>query len=292
MKSRNIILFIICSLIWGTTWLVIKFQIQYASAVVSVFYRFLFAALLMFSFNHFVTKRTLKYPLKNHLFFLLQGFFNFSLNYILTYVAEGKMSSGLVALTFTTLVYFNMLGMWLFFHKPISKNVFWGGLLGAVGITFLFWKEILGFHNGVGPILGVCIGVVATLSASAGNMFAYKNHQLKVPVVVFNSYGMLYGSLATLGIGLLRGENFAFPMHTSFIMSLLYLVVLGSVVAFWAYQTLVGTIGADRAAYSSIIAPMLAVLVSSFFENLIFTPYIIAGILFCLLGNILSLKRD
>lgn len=290
MKSKNFFLFTICSLIWGTTWMVIKFQIDSTSAVVGVFYRFLLAAILMFLFNHFVTKKSLRYPLRNHLFFFLQGFFNFSLNYILTYVAEEKLSSGLVALTFTLLVYFNMIGMKIWFKKPISKNVFFGGLLGAFGIICLFWKEIFGVNSS--PLIGVAIGIIATLSASTGNMFAFKNYQEKIPVVVFNSYGMLYGALCTLVIGLVRHENFHLPMTSSFILSLFYLAIFGSVIAFWAYQTLVGTMGADRAAYSSIIAPMIAVLVSSVFENVKFTPFIVVGIILCLLGNILSLKKE
>ncbi|MDD4973997.1 MAG: EamA family transporter [Bacteriovorax sp.] len=292
MKSKNYFLFIICSLIWGTTWLVIKFQIDSTSPVVGVFYRFLLAAILMFVFNHFITKKPLSYPLKNHVFFLLQGIFNFSFNYILTYIAEQKMSSGLVALTFTSLVYFNMLGLRLWFKKPISKNVFLGGLMGAFGITLLFWKEILDFNAGIGPVAGILIGIIATFFASTGNMFAYKNHLLKIPVIIFNSYGMLYGALCTLVIGLVRHENFAMPTSLSFICSLLYLAVFGSVIAFWAYQTLVGNLGADRAAYTSVIAPMIAVIVSSIFEDVRFTPLIVGGIIFCLLGNIISLRRD
>lgn len=292
MKSRNTLLFIICSLIWGTTWLVIKFQIDSTSAVVGVFYRFLLAAILMFLFNHLITKKPLAYPLKNHVFFLLQGIFNFSLNYILTYMAEEKLSSGLVALTFTSLVYFNMIGMRIWFNKPISKNVFWGGLMGAFGITLLFWKEFTSLQVGSGAIAGVLTGIVATFFASTGNMFAYKNHTFKIPVVIFNSYSMLYGAIFSLMIGLIRQENFALPTTLSFLTSLLYLSIFGTVIAFWAYQTLVGTIGADRAAYSSIIAPMIAVLVSSVFENIAFTPYIFGGIIFCLLGNLISLKKD
>lgn len=292
MKSQNLFLFSICSLIWGTTWLVIKFQIDSTSPVVGVFYRFLLAAILMFVFNHFVTKKPLVYPFRNHLFFLLQGFFNFSLNYILTYVAEEKMSSGLVALTFTTLVYFNMIGMRIWFKKPISRNVFLGGLLGALGITLLFWNEITAFKAGVGPVLEIIIGIVATFSASTGNMFAFKNHQLKIPVVIFNSYGMLYGAFTSLIIGIFRHENFTLPTTMSFAFSLFYLSVFGTVIAFWAYQTLVGSIGADRAAYSSIIAPMIAVVISSIFEDVKFTPLIVAGMLFCVLGNLISLKKD
>ena len=123
-------------------------------------------------------------------------------------------------------------------------------------------------------------------------MFAYKNHLLKVPVVIFNSYGMLYGALCSLLIGLLGHHNFTLPTSLSFMLSLFYLAIFGTVIAFWAYQTLVVSIGADRAAYSSVIAPMIAVIVSSIFENVKLTPLIIAGITFCILGNIISLKRD
>ncbi|MFA6238555.1 MAG: EamA family transporter [Bacteriovorax sp.] len=292
MKSQNTFLFTICSLIWGTTWLVIKFQIDSTSPVVGVFYRFMLAAALMFLFNHFITKKALRYPLKNHLFFFLQGIFNFSLNYILTYMSEERMSSGLVALTFTSLVYFNMLGLRLWFNKPVSRNVFLGGLLGAFGIALLFWKDLSAFNSGEGVVTGVLIGIVASFFASTGNMFAYKNHLLKVPVVIFNSYGMLYGALFSLIIGLLTHENFVLPTTPVFLFSLFYLAVFGTVIAFWAYQTLVGTMGADRAAYSSIIAPMIAVVVSILFEGLRFTPYIFGGIVFCLLGNIISLKQE
>lgn len=292
MKSRNFFLFALCSLIWGTTWLVIKFQIDSTSAIVGVFYRFLLAGLLMFAFNAFITKKNLSYPLRNHLFFFLQGLFNFCLNYILTYMSEERINSGLVALTFTTLIYFNMIGLKLWFKKPISKNVFLGGLLGAVGIVALFWKEILTFQTGSHTLGGVLIGIVATLFASCGNMFAYKNHLEKIPVVVFNSYGMLYGAFCSLFIGLIFGENFSYPHSLSFSLSLLYLVVFGTMIAFWAYQTLVGTIGADRAAYSSIVSPTIAVALSAVFEDVQLTGLFLVGMMFCLLGNYLSLKKE
>lgn len=292
MKSRNFFLFALCSLIWGTTWLVIKFQIDSTSAIVGVFYRFIFAASLMFLFNHFVTKKPLRYPLRNHVFFFLLGLFNFCLNYILTYVAEGKINSGLVALTFTTLIYFNMVGLKFWYRRPVSKNVFIGGVFGALGIISLFWKELVEFKSGSTAIAGVVIGIVATLFASCGNMVAFKNHQEKVPVVVFNSFGMLYGSLLTLIIGVGMHENFSYPMTLKFSLSLLYLVVFGTMIAFWAYQTLVGTMGADRAAYSSIVSPTIAVALSAVFENAQITFMFFIGMIFCLLGNYLSLKKE
>lgn len=290
MKFKDFLLFMSCALIWGTTWFVIKFQIDEASPIVSVFYRFLIASILMFSFNYFVTKKTLKYHRINHVFFFLHGVFNFSINYILTYIAEEKINSGMVAVTFTSLIYFNMIGMWFWFKKPISKSIFFGGMLGFLGILVLFWKEITPFQLNSKAIVGIIFGIVATLSASSGNMFAFRNHQLKVPVVVFNSFGMLYGAVFSLIIGLILNENYRLPTSFSFLTSLAYLATFGTVIAFWAYQTLVGTLGADRAAYTSTISPIIAIFISSVFENVVFTPFMLVGILLCLMGNIIALS--
>lgn len=284
-------LFSICSLIWGTTWFAIKFQVDSTSPIVGVFYRFLIAAVMMFLINILFIKKNLRFPWENHKFFILQGLFNFSLNYILTYISEKSISSGLVALTFSTLIYFNMLGMRVFYRKDITKNILYGAVLGFMGMICLFWKEIANFNADQATIVGIIIGIVATFCASIGNMFAYKNHQLKIPVMTFNAYGMLYGALFSLGLGLFMGESFIFPTSTSFLFSLGYLSLFGTVIAFYAYQTLVGTIGADRAAYTSIINPVIAILISSVFENLIFTPQIFMGMVLCFAGNLIALRK-
>lgn len=291
MNSRNALLFTVCSLIWGTTWFAIKFQVDSTSAIVGVFYRFLIAAIMMFLINIIFIKKTLNFPWANHRFFILQGLFNFCLNYILTYAAEQSISSGLVAVTFSTLIYFNMLGMRVIYKKEISKNVVHGAVLGFLGMVCLFWKEIANFNADSATIVGIIIGIVATFFASIGNMFAYKNHMLKIPVMTFNAWGMLYGAAFSLIFGLIMRENFTFPTTTPFILSLGYLSLFGTVIAFWAYQTLVGTIGADRAAYTSIINPVIAMLISSFFENIVFTPQLFLGILLCFAGNLIALRK-
>jgi drug/metabolite transporter (DMT)-like permease len=292
MNSRNTILFTVCSLIWGTTWFAIKFQVDSTSAIVGVFYRFFIAAAMMFLINIVFIKKPLHFAWANHRFFLLQGLFNFCLNYILTYVAEQSISSGLVAVTFSTLIYFNMLGMRVIYKKEISKNVTYGAILGFLGMVCLFWKEIAHFNADQTTIIGIIIGIVATFFASIGNMFAYKNHMLKIPVMTFNAWGMLYGAGFSLIFGLLMRESFIFPTSNSFLFSLGYLSLFGTVIAFWAYQTLVGTIGADRAAYTSIINPVIAMLISSVFENIVFTPLLFVGILLCFTGNLIALRKQ
>lgn len=292
MNSRNLFLFLICSLIWGTTWYAIKFQIDSTSPIVGVFYRYVVATCMMFAINILFIKKSLRYPWANHRFFIMQGLFNFCLNYILTYVSEKHINSGLVALTFTTLIYFNMLGMKLVFKKSISKNVIYGSILGFIGITLLFWREISNFSAERSTVYGIAIGIIATLCASIGNMFAYQNHRLKIPVMTFNAYGMLYGCCFSLIIGLISGENFHMPTSNTFLLSLAYLSFFGTVIAFWAYQTLVGTLGAERAAYTSIISPVIAVGISIVFENILFTPQLALGMLLCFAGNYMALRSS
>lgn len=291
MNSRNMFLFSICSLIWGTTWFAIKFQVDSTSPIVGVFYRFLIAAVIMFLINVIFIKKNLVFPWENHKFFILQGLFNFSLNYILTYISEKSISSGLVALTFSTLIYFNMFGMRIFYKKEITKNIIYGAMLGFMGMIFLFWKEIANFNADQATILGIIIGIVATFCASIGNMFAYRNHQLKIPVMTFNAYGMLYGAGFSLLLGLFMGESFVFPTTTTFLLSLGYLSLFGTVIAFYAYQTLVGTIGADRAAYTSIINPVIAMIISMVYENITFTPQLFIGMILCFAGNLIALRK-
>ncbi len=284
-----IFLYILCTLIWGSTWFVIKFQIDSTSPVASVFYRFTFAFLFILIIA-ILRKAPLKQPLKNHRFFILQGMFLFSLNYVLTYFAEQYTNSGLIAVSSTTLVYFNMLGMSLFFKKPISKNVKIGGLLGGFGILLIFSQDLFNLKEQWLAITGLGINILATFSSSLGNMVSQKNHQNKIPVLVSTTYGMLYGSIITLVIGLTLGQSFYFPTTQTYLLSLGYLSLFGSVITFLSYLTLLGKVGAERAAYMSIITPVIALVISSAFEGLTWHPSMVVGIIFCLIGNVFALR--
>jgi drug/metabolite transporter (DMT)-like permease len=184
-----------------------------------------------------------------------------------------------------------MVGLKLFFKKPLSFNVVMGSLLGGAGIYLIFSREINAQNWNNQLSYGIWVSIVATLFASIGNMFAYKNHLRGVPVLVFNAYGMLYGTLCTFVISKIFTANLEIPLTTNFLAPLLYLAIFGTVIAFWAYQTIVGSMGADRAAYTSIISPLLAVITANFFENLSITPLMFMGILMCLAGNFISLKK-
>ncbi|WP_413578760.1 DMT family transporter [Bdellovibrio sp. HCB290] len=284
----NFLLYAICTLIWGSTWLVITFQVDSASPIASVFWRFSLGALILFSYCG-VTKKKLSYGKQDHLTFMAMGIFMFSINYMLVYWSETMISSGIAAICFTVIVPYNMIGMRIFFKKPITAKVVMGSLLGGAGIALIFMNEILGLQANKNTIFGLVLGLIATLSASTGNMLSQRSYRKSVPVVISNTWGMLYGSIFTLLVGLLLQHSFAIPMTGKYLSSLLYLALFGSVFAFGAYLSLAGRIGAERAAYSGVISPIIALTLSSMYEDFKWTPYIVAGVALCLLGNILTL---
>lgn len=215
----------------------------------------------------------------------------FSTNYMLTYVAEGMVSSGLVAVTFTLLLYYNILGTWLIFKNPLRRNVMVGALVGGLGIGLIFLQEILNFKPGSQALWGLVIGAVATIFASAGNLISYVHRQAQVPVMASNAFGMLYGSCFTLIVALILQVSFTTEWTPKYIWSLLYLSIFGSVIAFGAYLSLVGRIGAEKASYTSIINPVIALALSSLFENFKWTPEVAIGVLLCLIGNVVTLQK-
>ncbi|MEK2689646.1 DMT family transporter [Bdellovibrio sp. GT3] len=284
----NFLLYAICTLIWGSTWLVITFQVDSASPIASVFWRFALGAALLFSYC-LITRKKLSYGKQDHLNFLAMGIFMFSINYMLVYWSETMISSGIAAICFTVIVPYNMLGMKIFFKKPITPKVVAGSLLGGAGIALIFMNEITGLQANRNTIFGLVLGLIATLSASTGNMLSQRSYRKAVPVVISNTWGMLYGSIFTLMVGLVLQHSFAIPMTAKYLSSLMYLSLFGSVFAFGAYLLLAGRIGAERAAYSGVVSPIIALTLSSMYEDFKWTPYIVAGVALCLLGNVLTL---
>jgi drug/metabolite transporter (DMT)-like permease len=233
----------------------------------------------------------MKFKTKDHPWFIAQGIFMFSVNYMLTYIAEGMISSGLVAVTFTLLLYYNILGTRVLFKTPLRRNVILGSIIGGLGIGLIFLQEIMHFEAGSKSIWGLVIGAVATFFASAGNLVSYKHRENKVPVMASNAFGMLYGSCFTLIVALVFNQDFTTHWTPKFIISLLYLSIFGSVIAFGAYLSLIGRIGAEKAAYTSVLNPVIALILSSLFENFQWTLEVAIGVALCILGNIITLHK-
>jgi drug/metabolite transporter (DMT)-like permease len=277
-------------LIWGSTWLAIKFQLGVVDPSQSVAYRFLLAALMLFAWCVF-RRLSLRFGRRAHGMIALQGFCLFALNYLLFYLAELQITSGLAAVVFSTIVIMNLLNGRLFLGTPVEWKVLLGGGLGLLGLVLMFWPEMVAVDFS-GPVLqGLLLSVAATYLASLGNIISARNQQHGLPVVQTNTIGMAYGGLCMLIVALVSGTPFRIELTYSYLLSLGYLALFGSVIAFGCYLSLVGRIGPGRAAYATLLFPLVALVLSTFWEDYHWSAEALAGIGLILGGNYLALKK-
>ena len=287
---KNFILYIIPAFIWGSTWLAITFQLGVVDPLVSVFYRFLLAAIILFVYCSMI-KLNLKYNAKQHLFMALQGVFLFGINYWLVYLAEVHLESGLVAVIFTTIIFLNIFNGFVFLKSKIRMNVLGSALIGFTGIILVFKDELLGFNFSSDKSLGLLLSFLSVIAASLGNIISAYNQRNKLPVMQTNAFGMFYGALLMLLLVFITNTHFSFDISVGYISSLIYLAVFGSIIAFYSYLTLLGKIGADRAAYVTLVFPIIALLLSTFFEDYTWTLFALLGVALITFGNFLMLKK-
>jgi drug/metabolite transporter (DMT)-like permease len=285
----NLFLYLTTVLIWGLTWIAIKFQLGDVAPEVSIAYRFALASTLIFLFI-LVRRLPLKFGWRAQFYFALQGLFLFSLNYIFVYISELFLASGLVAIIFSTVILFNVLFGALFLHNPIRSQVVLGAVIGLVGLVLVFGTEMFSFDLSDQRLLGLVLAVLAVISASLGNIVSARNQRHHLPVVQTNAYGMAYGTLFMLLLAIIRGASINFDPSPEYLVSLIYLALFGSVIAFGTYLTLLGRIGPDRAAYVSILFPIIALVVSTLYEGLSWSPPQLFGVLLVLLGNVMVLS--
>lgn len=286
----NAFLYLITVLIWGSTWLAIKFQLGVVAPELSIAYRFGLAASILIIFS-LIRRLPLRFDIKSHGFFVLQGLLLFSLNYILVYLAEGFLTSGLVAIIFSLIIIFNVIFGAIFLGNPIRTRVMIGAILGLAGLAFVFWPELSSFSLSSLQILGLIMAFIATISASLGNVVSARNQRHELPVLQTNAYGMLYGALFMLILAIFRGVQLEFDTSPGYIVSLIYLAVFGSVIAFGSYLTLLGRIGLDRAAYVTVLFPVIALLLSTIFEDLQWGVPQLLGVVLILFGNAVVLTK-
>lgn len=287
---NNLTLYLVSVLIWGSTWLAIKFQLGVVAPELSVGYRFLLAAALLFVYSK-LRRLNLRFSLRQHAFIALQGLLLFSLNYVMVYIAELYITSGLVSVLFSTVILFNVLFGALLLRNPIQPRVLAGSLVGIAGLVLIFWPEVAGLDLEGVRLLGFVLGMGSAVLASLGNLASARNQRNGLPVIQSNAFGMLYGSLATLLVAFGRGATLQFDFSPGYIASLFYLALFGSVIAFGSYLTLLGRIGADRAAYATVLFPVIALVLSVIFEGLHFNSLQFAGVALVLLGNLILVNR-
>lgn len=288
--TNNSILFLTPAIIWGSTWYVIKFQLGTVDPLVSVGYRFLLAAALFLGFC-LLTKRSLKFTLNQHLRIAMQGLFLFGLNYWMTYSSEEYLTSGLVAVGFSTLIFFNIFFGAIFLKTKVDRRVLFAALFGLSGTIIIFRPELAVFNFEDDSFKGLIYCTLGVSIASLGNITSSHNSKLNIPVIQASALGMLYGGVFMTGLAVILGRPFTMDWGFDYVASMIYLVIFGSIVAFATYLTLIKKIGPDKAAYAIVIVPVIAILISSILEGYNFTLETGFGMALLLLGNFLALFK-
>ena len=286
----NLLLYAVSVLIWGSTWLAIDFQLGIVPVEVSLTYRYLIAAGLAFAWCGVIGQQ-LRFDRRAHGYFVLMGTFMFGLNYIAAYAAQIYITSALNAICFSAMVWMNIVNARIFLGARIDRRTAIGATLGIAGIVIIFWPEVQSVSLSDRTFVGACLSLTGALLASFGNVVAQAAQQRSLPVMASTAWGMFYGALLNAGVALIRGKPFVFDTSPAYVSSLLFLAVFGSVVAFGCYLTLLGRIGANRAGYSMVMIPIVALALSAMFEGLAIEPHILAGVTIALVGNVAILAR-
>jgi len=286
----NLILFIATLFCWSPTWYLIKFQLGYVDPLVSVFYRFIIASLIIFIYL-IIKRKNLNFFFIQHIWFLFFGICLYSINYVFFYTSNTYLISAFPAIVFSTVVIMNILGEWFYFKKKPTTKTLSGALIGMIGILIIFNKEIFNFSFSNGTHIGLFLALLGTFCASTGNMIHQRNLNNNFPLIETIAFAMLYGSFITLLITQLNNTELLFEFTFGYIASLLYLSVFGSIFAFIFYLKLLEKVGPGRAGYVGVIMPVIALLISTIFENLEWQINLITGLPVLLIGAVLVINQ-
>lgn len=276
-------------LIWGSTWIMIRFQLGVVPPQVSIVYRFMVAALALALFARLAGK-SLAIRRGNYGWVALQGLFLFSANYYFVYHGTAFIPSGLVAVVFTLIVQLNIVNERLFFGTRIDPVVVMAGFMGAAGVAMMFWPEISRLSVTDDSVRGLLLVLSGAVMASFGNMAAIRNTRERISVLALNTHAMAIGATLSAVAALVAGEPFIVDWRPAYVGSLLYLAIPGTAIAFGCYLVLIDRIGATKAAYSAVMLPVVALIISTFAEDYRWSALSVSGMLIALAGNAIALS--
>jgi drug/metabolite transporter (DMT)-like permease len=211
-------------------------------------------------------------------------------NFLLFYYAAEHVASGLLSIVFSLASIGNVALGAMIFGTRIERRVVIGGGFGVVGVAMMFAPELGGMRMDIAALIGLALSAAGTLCFCVGNMLSLAAQRKRMPVFATIGWSMLYGVAFMAAFAFLRGDNFVLDFSATYLGGLLYLSVIGSVLAFGVYFTLLGRIGAARAGYTTVMYPVVALIVSTFAESYRWTLLAVLGLAAVLAGNLLVLR--
>ena len=289
----NLVLYALVVLIWGTTWIALKWQLGSVPIALSIGYRFALAALLLFAL--LAMRRRLTPPRGRALALVAaQGLCLFCINFVCFLKASATLQSGLIAVVFSTSTLWNALLARLILRRTIAPQVIAGGGVGLAGLMLLFAPQLVAgasAADSAATLVGLGWALAGTLCFSSGNLLSSALQARGLQPVQTNAWGMAFGALLLFAYCLVSATPWSFDASPRYVAALVYLAIPGSVVAFTAYLTLVGRLGPERAAYSTVLFPIVALNVSALLEGYQWTAAAFAGLLLVMIGNVQVFRR-
>jgi len=279
------------TLIWASTWHVILYQLDSGVPVLnSVAWRFAIAALLLAGLALARGEALLRMPLSAHGLMLATGIVQYSGNYVSVYEAERHIPTGLVAVLFCLMVFGNALSGRLFFGQAVTRRFLLAASGGVAGVVLIFWPEIAATGARPTAALGLGLGLLAVLAACTGNVLTLTLTRRGLALVPVLAWSMGYGALFLLLASLATGQGLHFAWQPAYLLSLAYLALAGSVMAFVLYFRLAQRQGAARAALTGVVIPVIALAISALLEGYVPSLLSVAGMALCL-GSIYVATR-
>ena len=286
---NNTALFLVPALIWGSTWHAITWQLGTVAEEVSVTYRFALASLLL-ALGCVATRRSLRFSLRDHAFLAGVGLLMICINYNFIYWAERIVVSGLVAVVYSTIVFMTPIGMRIAYGEPMKPRLLAAATLGVTGVSLLFLPELREVGRGGRMTVGIVLVLLAAAACAAGNLVTVRNQRAGIPTIPGTAWAMTYGTLFAAAAAVANGAAWTFDARPAYVLSLAYLAVCGSVIAFVAYFTLLKRVGAGPSSYVAVATPVLAMAMSTFFEGYRWTWVSALGAALAMVGNWLALR--
>jgi drug/metabolite transporter (DMT)-like permease len=291
-KSKAYLALAATSIIWGTTWVVMKFAIKGIPAFQLAAIRQIIAASIFIGF--FLIKKEVLPTASQFKKLFFMGILTFVManalsTYSLKYISSGlgALIGALYPLSVVIIEYF------FFKNKSINYLTIIGILLGIGGIAFVFYDNAFGAHP-TGYLLGLTLAIIAMLCWSWSSILVAKKYLNMNPYFAMG-WQMLFSSFIVCIISFSTEK--VIPISSISLESWLavaYLIIAGSIIAIVAFVYSLKHLNPSIAVLYAYINPIVAMITGTFFLNEKLTATIIIGSLITLAGVFLvnySMKK-
>ena len=286
MKPFELLLYSMVVFGWSTSWLPLKWQLGVVAPEVSLLWRFVIAATVMFVISIYL-RQSLIFHWRTHLRLALLGLCIFSTNFAFFYHGGKGVASGLLAVVFSSASLVNVLMTAVLGRSRPRIAHLLAAMVGLTGVVCLFWPE-LQLSNTALTSLALCL--IGTLFFCTGNMVSAACQKRGIPIFASASWGMLYGACYLALFSFISNHEFIIEPTAKYVLGLVWLALVSSVMTFAAYLSLIGRIGPSRAGYATVIFPVFALLISTVFESYTWSSLAFIGLGLVIFGNVIMLR--